>query len=106
MLSDKGRKTQEFLVKTAFDIIVEKGIEALSLDRIVERAGISKGALTYHFKNKHELYKALIEYYIIHMDEEMQKYTLLFEGDPADCLIAGYVMWFRAFEPYRVRAYF
>lgn len=98
MLSDKGRKTQEFLVKTAFDIIVEKGIEALSLDRIVERAGISKGALTYHFKNKHELYKALIEYYIIHMDEEMQKYTLLFEGDPADCLIAGYVMWFRAFE--------
>ena len=78
MLSDKGRKTQEFLVKTAFDIIVEKGIEALSLDRIVERAGISKGALTYHFKNKHELYKALIEYYIIHMDEEMQKYTLLF----------------------------
>ena len=54
MLSDKGRKTQEFLVKTAFDIIVEKGIEALSLDRIVERAGISKGALTYHFKNKHK----------------------------------------------------
>ena len=53
MLSDKGRKTQEFLVKTAFDIIVEKGIEALSLDLIVERAGISKGSLTYHFKNKH-----------------------------------------------------
>jgi AcrR family transcriptional regulator len=98
MPSEKALRTRRSLIEASFEIIREDGFEHLTLDRVAARAKVSKGALTYHFSSKRALIKALIESYAGHMDEELEKYQGLFEGEEADVLVAGYIEWFKAFE--------
>jgi len=44
--------TRQALLLAAFEEIHEQGFRAASLDRILERAGCTKGALYHHFENK------------------------------------------------------
>ncbi len=50
---ETARRAQ--LTACAIDTIAEQGYAEASLARICERAGISKGVLTYHFASKQEL---------------------------------------------------
>lgn len=97
MPSDKALRTRRSLIDASFGILLEEGFGCLTLDRVAARAKVSKGALTYHFSSKRALHKALIESYAAHMDEELEKYQGLFEGEEADVLVAGYIEWFKAF---------
>jgi len=52
-LSAEKRKGQ--ILKNAIDIFYRDGYEKASLQEIAERAGITKAAIYYHFKNKEEI---------------------------------------------------
>jgi TetR/AcrR family transcriptional regulator len=43
------------IIDSAIQLIAEQGLARTSLSRIAEKAGISKAAVLYHFKNKDEL---------------------------------------------------
>src|SRR5512140_996933 len=43
------------LMNVAIDCFAKYGFQATSIDRIAKAAGVSKGALYYHFKDKEEL---------------------------------------------------
>ncbi|CAB3768126.1 TetR family transcriptional regulator [Burkholderia sp. MSh2] len=47
------------LLAAASDIATHHGVVALTLDAVAERAGVTKGALQYHFANKQGLLDAL-----------------------------------------------
>ncbi|CAB3975262.1 MULTISPECIES: TetR/AcrR family transcriptional regulator [Burkholderia] len=47
------------LLAAASDIATQHGVPALTLDAVAERAGVTKGALQYHFANKQGLLDAL-----------------------------------------------
>lgn len=47
------------LLEAASDIATGQGVAALTLDAVAERAGVTKGALQYHFANKQGLLDAL-----------------------------------------------
>ena len=47
--------TRENLLNAAFQEFYQHGFQAASLDRIIEAAGVTKGALYHHFPNKKEL---------------------------------------------------
>ena len=53
--------TREAILQAAFEEIWEHGFQAASLDRILSRTGVTKGALYHHFNNKLELGYAVIE---------------------------------------------
>ena len=53
-------QTRERLLQAAFGEIYEQGYTAASVDRIVERSGVTKGALYHHFGGKKELGLAVI----------------------------------------------
>ena len=53
--------TRQALLDAAFDEIYRKGFQAASLDSIVAKVGITKGALYYHFSRKAELGYAVIQ---------------------------------------------
>ena len=48
------------ILQQAFVLIYQKGYQATSIDEIIARTEVTKGALFYHFKNKEELGLAII----------------------------------------------
>ena len=57
----KRARTKEKLIAAAAAIIGEKGYDRASLEEIAARAGMTRGAVYGNFKNKEELFLALIE---------------------------------------------
>jgi len=53
--------TRENLVQATFDEVYQHGMRSASLDGILGRAGVTKGALYHHFSNKKALCSAMLE---------------------------------------------
>lgn len=98
MASEKAQKTRQSILAASRAVILEEGIAALTMDRVAQQAGLSKGACMYHFKNKRALQAALIEEYAEHLDEELRRHEALFNGRPDETLVPGYVAWFKSFD--------
>lgn len=60
-MARNGDKTRKTIMDTAEALILEQGFSASSIDRIIERAGITKGTFFYHFPTKTDLAQALVE---------------------------------------------
>ena len=54
-------KTKASILDAAEALILDHGFGATSVDAVVARAGITKGAFFHHFPSKAELGRALIE---------------------------------------------
>jgi AcrR family transcriptional regulator len=52
---------QERLYEAAADEFSDHGFEGASLNRIIDRAGMSKGSLYYYFNDKSDLYSTVME---------------------------------------------
>ena len=53
--------TRERLIRVAGEEFAERGFEGASINRIIERAGMSKGSLYYYFADKADLYGTVVE---------------------------------------------
>ena len=71
--------TRQALLLAAFEEIHEQGFRNASLDRILERVGVTKGALYHHFESKTALGYAVIDEVI--WPEAEQRWAVL--ADPA-----------------------
>ncbi len=52
--------TKEQILNAAFDCFFEKGYETTSLEEIAKRAGVTRGAIYWHFTDKNDLYRAAV----------------------------------------------
>ena len=59
-MSIRSDATRKRLFDAAMDLIGEHGFSEASVDDIVERAGVAKGTVYYHFTGKAELVEALV----------------------------------------------
>jgi AcrR family transcriptional regulator len=75
--------TRQALLLAAFEEIHEQGFRAASLDRILERAGVTKGALYHHFRNKTALGYAVLDEVIL---PEAAQWGARFEDPTVDVL--------------------
>ena len=98
MASDKALRTKQSIIDAANALVASEGIGALTMDNVAKKAGVSKGACTYHFKSKRDLQAALLENYVHHLDEQLAKHEALFEGDSSETLLPGYIEWFRSVD--------
>jgi len=57
----KTRKTRQSLCRHASAVFAEKGYSEASIDEIVQRAGVTKGALYHHFPDKLQLYRSVVQ---------------------------------------------
>jgi AcrR family transcriptional regulator len=60
----KSASKRELILDLAEQGILAKGFASTSIDEIIFEAGISKNGFFYHFKDKNELAKALLERYV------------------------------------------
>ena len=62
----------------ALEVFAEKGFAAAKLDEIARRAGVSKGTLYLYFKDKEELFRAVVRDTVSpNIDSLRDLYTLL-----------------------------
>lgn len=54
-------QTRERILDAFVDQLVEEGLASVTLERVAQRAGVSKGGLLYHFGNKPALVEGLAE---------------------------------------------
>lgn len=62
----KGARTRERLLDLAQDAVIRKGFGATSIEELVEAAGITKSGFFYHFKDKTDLGRQMVERYAEH----------------------------------------
>ena len=60
----KGERTRQRILDIAYDSIVHKGFAATSIEELVEAAGITKSGFFYHFRDKNDLARQLLDRFI------------------------------------------
>jgi TetR/AcrR family transcriptional regulator, transcriptional repressor for nem operon len=60
----KGERTRTRILDVAYESIVHKGFAATSIEELVEAAGITKSGFFYHFKDKNDLARQLLERFL------------------------------------------
>ena len=56
--------SRNHILQTALKLFLEKSYEAVTFRELVEKTGFSKGAFFYYFKNKQEIFEAVIDMYV------------------------------------------
>lgn len=80
-------RTRERLLQSAFREVYRSGFQSAGIDTILASAGVTKGALYYHFKSKEALGYAIVEE-VIAPDLRAKWLRPLLNGkDPIDTLI-------------------
>ena len=65
--------TRHQLLEAAERVFAEKGVSRASLQDIAQAAGASRGAIYWHFKNKADLFNAMMERIILPMEQALQQ---------------------------------
>jgi AcrR family transcriptional regulator len=68
-----GAITQKAILDAANRIVIEQGVERLTLEQVAAEAGISKGGLLYHFPTKEALIKGMINHYLERFTEDFNE---------------------------------
>jgi TetR/AcrR family transcriptional regulator, fatty acid metabolism regulator protein len=82
------RKRREQLVECAIDAIVERGFHGASVGEVAQRAGVSKGVVTYHFAAKDDLIFAAVARIFDSITEALESRL---RGTSPDRFVADYI---------------
>lgn len=58
--AEQAEATRKALLSSARELFAERGFADVPVEEIVRKAGVTKGALYHHFKDKNELFRALL----------------------------------------------
>lgn len=86
----RRRQTREHLLAAAAQVFAERGFHGASLDAVAAAAGFSKGAVYSNFKNKEDLFLALLEASYSREMESLRA-TLAASDDPADSRLRDFL---------------
>ena len=80
-------QTRETILLAAFEEIYSQGFRKASIDNIIRRTGVTKGALYYHFPNKTALGYAVVDEVIVPHAEKRWQRLVDDDNNPIDTLI-------------------
>ena len=89
-----ARKTKEDaeltrlqIINAAREVFLARGVSRTTMEHIATQAGVTRGAVYWHFSNKTELFQAMREQVFLPLIDRMDD-TLLVEGtqDPLTCI--------------------
>lgn len=104
---NKRRLSRRDWVDAALDVLTESGISGVTIDRLAELLGVTRGSFYHHFGGREDLLKTMLKYweenYTTRLREDVDSLRL----PPADTLLAlirmirhrhaaSYDVWFRA----------
>ena len=97
----QGTETREALVAAGRHLFGSKGYAATPIDEIVERAGVTKGALYHHFADKEALFRAVFEQ--VEREVSDKAVAEFLQPDSWQAMIRGCQLWVDAHADPAVR---
>lgn len=88
---EDAEKTRQAVIESALDVFSEKGYAKATFDEIAARAGFTKGAVYWYFRNKADLVAALIGEYMERKRAELM--PDIPQGDTLDDLLDYFTLW-------------
>jgi AcrR family transcriptional regulator len=82
-------KTRQDLILSGEKLFASKGFEGASLDMIASNVGVNKTLISYHFKNKNGLYKAIIAENVARVHAKLAERT--FDKMPPEEALRTYI---------------
>jgi TetR/AcrR family acrAB operon transcriptional repressor len=79
---EEAQETRSRILDTAEQVFFEKGVSRTSLTDIAEAAGVTRGAIYWHFKNKGDVFEAMLARIKLPMDEMVDSTFDVREADP------------------------
>ncbi len=70
---EEAQETRHLLLDAAEHVFNEKGVSRTSLSEIAQAAGVTRGAIYWHFKNKSDLFDAMMERVTLPLENMVQK---------------------------------
>lgn len=65
--------SREYILRRAFDVFMNKGYDSASISVLQEELNMSRGAMYRYFRNKEELFNAVIDEYFFRLFEKLLK---------------------------------
>ncbi len=65
-----GRDSRSALIDAALDIIISSGIDALRIEDVCERVGVTKGSLYWHFNDRDGLIREALQEQLYRLSEQ------------------------------------
>ncbi len=91
----RGAATRSRILEATERIVRRDGVVHVTLERVAEEAGISKGGLLYHFASKQALVNALLLHTLERTDQRLKELT---EGSEAGAFASAYLDYVRTSE--------
>ena len=76
--------------EAALKALVEEGVDAVRIERLAPRLGITRGSFYHHYKDHADLLRALLEHYVETNQQRFVKMLPLLQGTPKERL---WVLW-------------
>ncbi|MEU9484978.1 ScbR family autoregulator-binding transcription factor [Streptomyces decoyicus] len=73
---DRAIRTRRVILEAAASVFDEQGYDRATIAEVLERAGVTKGALYFHFASKEQLALAVLEEQVVDIAVEPQKIKL------------------------------
>lgn len=94
---EEAELTRKKLIKSALLLFSEKGVAHTTLTDISRKAEVTKGAFYWHFKNKLEVFDAIIDEYSTPIEQQADQLLLTGE-DPINSLFESMTFFFSKVE--------
>jgi TetR/AcrR family transcriptional repressor of bet genes len=103
----RGEESRSIILQAAVDSIAAQGLSRLTLDRVAERVGLSRGLVVFHFKSKQKLIAEVLQYL---GREYSGGWNTILESDDGDVVsmllrLIDYDIRFACFNPKYVSAW-
>lgn len=93
--AQRSAQTRQALLAAARSLFIEKGFAATSTPELAERAGLTRGALYHHYRDKSEVLQAVLEEEARQVAEEIENAAPA-NASPVDAVRIGSVAYLNA----------
>lgn len=78
----EAQETRQHILDVALRLFSQQGVSSTSLGEIAKAAGVTRGAIYWHFKDKSDLFSEIWELSESNIGELELEYQAKFPGDP------------------------
>jgi TetR/AcrR family acrAB operon transcriptional repressor len=95
----KAGETRQQIIEAAGKVFHRHGVNGSSLEMLAQEAGLTRGAIYWHFKDKVEIFLAVRESALLPVAEEIESiFTSRYFADPLDCIDAALRRFFEILD--------